>query len=215
MARFGLSWVRSPKQVGGELLSMTERIQQANAKAVNRIKDLADQTVQSREFVRQTINKQDSPSRAKTKASNTKPKVSLTASGSSAEIEIRVGPYWTTARKRDQSISQGLLAAMIVSGLGDQLGRKGLVLKQDRTRTVRKKGFSYSVSDRFVPFSGNHWLEAWARRVDRGQQYYRHKIRLTDASILTKLVLDPTINTIKQRGIPLWAATIEEAIGRG
>lgn len=215
MARFSLSWLRSPRQVAGELLSMTERIQRANTEAVGRIKDLAEKTAQSREWSRQTINRQDSPSRAKSRASNSRPKVNLTASGPTVEIEIRVGPYWTTARKRDQSLSPSMLSALNSVGLSELLVRKGLVLKQDRTRTVRKKGFSYSVSDRYVPFSGNHWLEAWARRVDRGQQYYRHKIRLTDGQILEKLVLDPTINVIKQRGIPVWAATIEEAIGRG
>jgi len=212
VARLTFNWSRPPSAVAQDYAGLSARLIATNRVAAEKIKGITQRVAESRSWKRGRVSAQDSPSKQPSTVRSAAPRTDLTIETGAVEIKLSVSPYWTSARRKDGTPSLFNIFASV--GLTDALVRKGLVISQDRTKTTRRRGFSYQTSTNYVPFSGNSWLESWALRADKGKQIWRHKVRIESPILLERLVLKPALEATKDRGYRLWANLIEGEFGR-
>lgn len=165
-------------------------MKRAQAGALGEAVTTLEKDMRRRVFPVRRVSKQDAPAGRQIALSGRSP-VSTSISTSKGEGVVRVSRHWTTAR------TKAVRAAFARLGLGDKLTRKGLYVTRDHD---------------FIRFSSEPGLLRWAMRPEKGQQYYRHVVRLTDSRAIGALQVKPAAAEAFPKINRIWMAAARRVI---
>lgn len=163
--------------------------QREAAGALGEAATVLEKEARARVFPARKVNQQDAPGNRVVLLAGRSP-VRTTLQTSQRTAIVRVSRHWTTAR------SAAVRNTFTALGLADKLQRRGLV--------VRARGF--------VLFSRDAKLATWAHRADKGNQYLRHVVRLSDPRAIQRLSLTPAVRESIPRISAIWLRATRRAI---
>lgn len=195
----GIRWRKSPQDLIAANLRRSARLKLTIEQASRDAGKIGSTEGSKRTWVRSRVSIQDTKSGVATSRVVT---TSAQPTSTGAVTKIQVRGYLSSARDKSGRPLQRLMALLASAGARDEMFRRGLWIRRRRNTTPI-----------FIPFAGNGFLQAWALRPDRGQQFYRHKVRIAKAVLLEQLVLMPALAEIRRQVIPVWRRLVERVIG--
>lgn len=193
---------RNPEQMIKNLQARQERMLDLSRTAIGRAALVVEGELEKRIWQSSRLNRQDSGTGKVTRPSLSAPLATRTSSNSrGASAKFTLGDFWTGVRVKGD-ISSNVAKAYAAAGRTEDLHRQGL--------WVKAKGSSKRGKRRFLPFSGNPSLLAWAQRADKGKQFLRHTARVEDAGVLEALHVGPAIRASGDRVREIWKRAVKE-----
>lgn len=188
---------QTPKQLASKYSRRGKefgKLQQAAAKEAG---SEVERQILSRTSLSSRLNKQDAPGGADRNLSRNRPTRLRTESDeTSATAKISIQAFWSKVREPGTrgtgNVTQAILSAFSAIGQQIALFRKGLWIK------VKGGGV------RFLAFAGHGGLQRWAFRPDKGQQFFRHTVRVASAPILSRTYFVPSLEASRAKILALW-----------
>lgn len=173
----GISWKggASPKALARKFQQKQKLMQRETLGALGKAATELEKSVKHRLFPARKVSQQDAPShRALTLAGRAPYRLQIQKAERQARITLV--RHWTPAR------TAGVRKVFGRFGLTDKLTRKGLVVKDRKGRNPE-----------YVPFARDKGLAKWATRKEKGNQLFRHVVRLDSPDVIQALQLEPAV----------------------
>lgn len=162
------------------LKAAERQVQREAAGALGEATTELEKEIKGRVFPARRVNQQDAPGGNVISLAGRSP-VSTTIKPSRGEAVVRVARHWTPART---AAVRGVFQA---AGLGAKLERRGLIVRGE-----------------FLLFSREPGLARWAHRPEKGSQYLRHVVRLSDPAVISRLQVKPAVAQAFPRISKIW-----------
>ena len=180
----------STKALERKLRAQQRAVKRAEEGALGEAATVLEADIKRRVYPAKRVSKQDAPAGRAVQLAGRSP-VATRIERSKSTATVRVARHWTTAR------TPAVRATFARLGLADRLTRKGLYVTRDHE---------------FVRFSSEPGLLKWAMRADKGQQYFRHVVRLTDPRAIGALQVKPGAAEAFPKASRIWATATRRAL---
>lgn len=170
-----------------KLKAKERAMQREQAGALGEAVTAVEQDIKRRVFPAKRVNKQDAPGGSVVNLAGRSP-VSTTIKRSAGTAVVRVSRHWTPAR------TAGVRSTFQAVGLGAKLERRGLY-----------------IGGNFVLFSRDPGLKKWAHRPEKGNQYLRHVVRLSEPQVIGRMMVRPGAREAFPKVTKIWLRATRRA----
>ncbi|MFI0609205.1 MAG: hypothetical protein ACH37Z_15105 [Anaerolineae bacterium] len=183
MSKFSIS----TKAFQRKLKAKERALEREAAGALGEAATELEKDIKSRVFPVKHVSRQDAPGGTVINLAGRSP-VATTINRSQGTAVVRVSRHWTTAR------TAGVRNTFQSVGLGAKLERRGLY-----------------IGGNFVLFSRDPGLKKWAHRPEKGNQYLRHVVRLSEPQVIGRMMVRPGAREAFPKVTKIWLRATRRA----